>query len=60
MSEPHLFQRTAHWVLPRADHPVPGLEKWALRRLPLAYRALASAEYGPMELVGLAFHLPSR
>ena len=54
----HLFQRTAHWVLPKVDHPVPGVEKWALRRLPLAYRGLKSAEYGLMETVGLAFHRP--
>ena len=54
----HLFQRTAHWVLPKLDRPVPGVGKWALRRLPLAHRVLASTEYTLMELVGLAFHRP--
>ncbi|WP_203336708.1 flavin-containing monooxygenase [Nocardioides limicola] len=54
----HLFQRTAHWVLPKLDHPVPDVEKWALRTVPLLARTLKRLEYSMMELVGLAFHRP--
>jgi cation diffusion facilitator CzcD-associated flavoprotein CzcO len=53
-----LFQRTAHWVLPKLDHPVPGVEKWAMRRLPFAQTALKRVEYTLMEGVGAAFHRP--
>jgi cation diffusion facilitator CzcD-associated flavoprotein CzcO len=54
----HLFQRTAHWVLPKLDHAVPGMEKWALRTVPLLSATLKRLEYSMMELVGLAFHKP--
>ncbi|HEY9354031.1 MAG TPA: NAD(P)/FAD-dependent oxidoreductase, partial [Nocardioides sp.] len=30
----HLFQRTAHWVLPKVDHPVPDAEKWVKHHVP--------------------------
>jgi cation diffusion facilitator CzcD-associated flavoprotein CzcO len=57
-AEVHLFQRTAHWVLPKPDHPVPGFEKWAMRRLPGAQAGLRGAEYGMLEAVGAAYHRP--
>jgi cation diffusion facilitator CzcD-associated flavoprotein CzcO len=58
VAELHLFQRTAHWVLPKVDHAVPGVEKWAIRRLPFAHSALKQVEYTLMEGVGAAFHRP--
>jgi len=54
----HLFQRTAHWVLPKIDHAVPGIEKWALRRVPFMHAGLKRTEYAAMEVVGAAFHRP--
>ncbi|KAA1425799.1 flavin-containing monooxygenase [Nocardioides antri] len=54
----HLFQRTAHWVLPKVDHPVPAAEKWVKRRIPLLDRTLTAVEYAAMEGVGTAFHHP--
>lgn len=54
----HLFQRTAHWVLPKVDHPVPDVEKWVKRHVPLFERALGAVEYRAMETVGAAFHHP--
>ncbi|GAB3853020.1 NAD(P)/FAD-dependent oxidoreductase [Nocardioides maradonensis] len=58
VAELHLFQRTAHWVLPKVDHPVPDAEKWVKRNVPLFERALGAVEYAAMETVGLAFHRP--
>ena len=54
----HLFQRTAHWVLPKIDHRVPAAEKWVKRNVPLFERALGAVEYAAMETVGTAFHHP--
>ncbi|WP_370249775.1 flavin-containing monooxygenase [Nocardioides sp.] len=54
----HLFQRTAQWVLPKPDHAVPGLERWVMRRVPGAQRALKLAEYGLMEALGVGFRHP--
>jgi len=54
----HLFQRTAHWVLPKPDYPISRLERWALRSVPWFQRSLKAAEYGAMETIGLAFHRP--
>ena len=31
VAELPLFQRTAHWVLPKVDHHVPDAEKWVKR-----------------------------
>lgn len=56
--ELHLFQRTAHWVLPKVDHPVPEAEKWVKRHVPFFERTLGRVEYAAMEVVGAAFHRP--
>ena len=58
VAELHLFQRTAHWVLPKVDHPVPEAEKWVKRNVPLFEKALGAVEYAAMEAVGVAFHRP--
>ncbi|WIY06782.1 NAD(P)/FAD-dependent oxidoreductase [Amycolatopsis mongoliensis] len=54
----HLFQRTAQWVLPKPDHPVPGAERFLLRRFPALQRAVRGAEYGAMEALGFGFRHP--
>ncbi|MEU4598657.1 NAD(P)/FAD-dependent oxidoreductase [Nocardia sp. NPDC023988] len=54
----HLFQRTAQWVLPKPDHPVPGIEKQVMRRFPFAHKALRGVEYAMMEGLGVAFRHP--
>ncbi|MGW2050640.1 flavin-containing monooxygenase [Streptomyces sp. NPDC001858] len=54
----HLFQRTAQWVLPKPDHPVPRAERWVLRSVPGAQRALRNAEYAALEALGVGFRRP--
>jgi cation diffusion facilitator CzcD-associated flavoprotein CzcO len=54
----HLFQRTAQWVLPKPDHAVPPFERWVMRALPFAQRALRAAEYVAMEAFGVGFRYP--
>ncbi|WP_410645282.1 flavin-containing monooxygenase [Amycolatopsis sp. lyj-346] len=54
----HLFQRTAQWVLPKPDFPVPGAERFLLRRFPALQRALRGAEYGLLETLGFGFRHP--
>lgn len=49
----HLFQRTAQWLLPKPDVPVPG----ALRRAP-AQRAMRAGQYWVQEGVGYALRHP--
>jgi cation diffusion facilitator CzcD-associated flavoprotein CzcO len=58
VDELHLFQRTAHWVLPKVDHHVPNAEKWVKRNVPGFEKALGAVEYAAMEGVGVAFHHP--
>ncbi len=58
VDELHLYQRTAHWVLPKVDHPVPDAEKWVKRNVPFFEKALGAVEYAAMEAVGVAFHHP--
>jgi cyclohexanone monooxygenase len=54
----HLYQRTAQWVLPKPDHPVPHLERWVLRHVPGALNALRALEYAAMEALGVGFRRP--
>ncbi len=53
-----LFQRTAQWVLPKPDHYVPRVERWLMRTVPGAQRALRRAEYAAMETLGVGFRHP--
>ncbi|WP_216591280.1 flavin-containing monooxygenase [Streptomyces brasiliscabiei] len=55
----HLFQRTAQWVLPKPDHPVPHAERHLLRTVPGAQRALRKAEYAALEALGVGFRHPA-
>lgn len=58
VSQLHLFQRTAHWVLPKPDRRAGPLTMWALERFSTARRLQRAAEYALMETVGAAFHHP--
>jgi cation diffusion facilitator CzcD-associated flavoprotein CzcO len=58
VDELHLYQRTAQWVLPKPDHPVSAAEKWLMRSVPGAHRALRRIEYAIMEGLGYGFRHP--
>jgi cation diffusion facilitator CzcD-associated flavoprotein CzcO len=49
----HVFQRTAHWVLPKPDRTISTLETRLLQRMPSLRRALRTAMYYAFELVGV-------
>lgn len=53
----YLYQRTAHWVLPKPDRTVSEREK-ALYKLPLAMNAWRQTLYSSMEALGLGFRYP--
>lgn len=53
-----VFQRTAQWVLPKADRAVTSFEQSLYRRLPLTQRALREALYYGFELGGFAQRHP--
>jgi cation diffusion facilitator CzcD-associated flavoprotein CzcO len=48
-----VFQRTAPWVLPKPDHPMPRAVRRVFRRLPMVQRALRGAIFGAQESVAL-------
>ncbi|WP_336354482.1 NAD(P)/FAD-dependent oxidoreductase [Pseudomonas granadensis] len=50
----HVFQRTAHWVLPRADRPFGPIQRWLLGRKP-AYKLLRWLIYWQFETRVIAF-----
>ncbi|HYJ00333.1 MAG TPA: NAD(P)/FAD-dependent oxidoreductase [Thermoleophilaceae bacterium] len=50
----HVFQRTPHWVLPKPDRPVTGVERALFARFPAIQRGLRSAIYYGSELAGRA------
>jgi cation diffusion facilitator CzcD-associated flavoprotein CzcO len=54
----HLFQRTAHWVLPKPDRRVGAAAMWALEHFAAARRAQRAGEHALMETIGAAFHHP--
>ncbi|MDH6122317.1 cation diffusion facilitator CzcD-associated flavoprotein CzcO [Kitasatospora sp. GAS204A] len=54
----HLFQRTAQWVLPKPDLPVPAAVNRLLDRLPGARRALRAGQYALQEGFNYAFRHP--
>jgi cyclohexanone monooxygenase len=54
----HVFQRTAQWVLPKPDLPLPDIEKRLMRRLPAVQTALRWTEYAAMEALGVGFRNP--
>ncbi|MFD9302583.1 flavin-containing monooxygenase [Streptomyces sp. NPDC060048] len=54
----HLFQRTAQWVLPKPDLPLPPAFNLAVNRLPGARRGLRAFQYALQESFGYAFRHP--
>jgi cation diffusion facilitator CzcD-associated flavoprotein CzcO len=53
-----LFQRTAHWVLPKADRPLGRRTHAIFRRYPAAQRAVRGGLYGTSEMIGVATRKP--
>ncbi len=53
-----VFQRTAQWVLPKADRGISAAEQSLYRRVPLTQRALREAMYRGFELAGFAQRHP--
>lgn len=45
VKELYLYQRTAPWVLPKADREMTGIEKWLFKSLPLTQKTLRSVVY---------------
>jgi cation diffusion facilitator CzcD-associated flavoprotein CzcO len=58
VSQLHLYQRTAQWVLPKPDHAIPGVQRLVFRAIPGARRALQTLEYLAMEGLGIGFRHP--
>jgi cation diffusion facilitator CzcD-associated flavoprotein CzcO len=54
----HLFQRTAQWVLPKPDLPVPAALNRVLDHLPGARSGLRAGQYALQEGFGFAFRHP--
>ncbi|RDI44960.1 flavin-containing monooxygenase [Nocardia mexicana] len=48
-----LFQRSAPWIVPRMDRPTLAAERFLLRHLPLAQRAVRGGWYAAIESFGL-------
>ena len=54
----HLFQRTAPWLLPKPDVPLPRAMSWSMRRIPGTQRAMRTAQYWLQEGLGYALRHP--
>ncbi|KAA1011934.1 NAD(P)/FAD-dependent oxidoreductase [Paraburkholderia panacisoli] len=50
-----LFQRSAPWIMPKADKPVAPRARWLFRHLPLTQRFVRSAIYWQLESRALGF-----
>ncbi|MFC4127738.1 flavin-containing monooxygenase [Nocardia rhizosphaerae] len=55
-----VFQRSAPWIVPRLDRPTLGVERFALRRLPLARKAVRGTWYSLIEGFGLVGFVDNR
>ncbi|MEV6218725.1 NAD(P)/FAD-dependent oxidoreductase [Nocardia sp. NPDC051833] len=55
-----VFQRSAPWIIPRMDRSIPDLERFVLRRVPLARKAIRSAWYAAIEGFGLVGFVDNR
>jgi cation diffusion facilitator CzcD-associated flavoprotein CzcO len=53
-----VFQRTAHWVLPKADRPLGRRAHAIFRRYPTTQRAVRGGLYGTSEMIGVATRKP--
>ncbi|MGL6236862.1 MAG: flavin-containing monooxygenase [Segniliparus sp.] len=56
VAELHLYQRTAPWVFPRTNVPIPAAVRSLFRRVPLAHRALRAQIYWTAELGAYAMN----
>ncbi len=54
VSQLHVFQRTAHWVLPRPHHRFNRFERWLLQQ-PMLYRLLRGFIYWKLEGRAIGF-----
>ncbi len=54
----HLFQRTAPWVLPKADYRLSAFERGLFRRFPLVQRWHRALHYGSLEALSYFFRHP--
>ncbi|MFF0816704.1 flavin-containing monooxygenase [Rhodococcus sp. NPDC003318] len=53
-----VFQRTAHWVLPKADRPIGPVERWLFARVPFLQFVYRNVAYWTHEVPVLAFMNP--
>jgi cation diffusion facilitator CzcD-associated flavoprotein CzcO len=53
-----VFQRTAHWVLPKPDRPLSPRTQDVFRRYPAAQLAMRGSIYGASEALGIATRKP--
>jgi cation diffusion facilitator CzcD-associated flavoprotein CzcO len=53
-----LFQRTAHWVLPKPDRRTSRLERSLYRRFPITQRVMRVAIFSFLEIFNAAMHHP--
>ncbi|MFD4430635.1 flavin-containing monooxygenase, partial [Nocardia sp. NPDC058497] len=55
-----VFQRSAPWIVPRMDRHTSGVERFVLRKVPLAGKAIRSAWYAAIESFGLVGFVDNR
>ncbi len=58
VSELHVFQRTAQWILPKPDYRISAIEKM-FYRLPFTLGTLRNVLYNILEIFGIGFRKPS-
>jgi len=56
VAELHLFQRTAPWVMPKPDHPMPSWARTVFDQVPLAQRAYRTLLYWMLEARAIGFN----
>lgn len=60
VAELTVFQRSAPWIVPRMDRATFGVERFLLRRLPLARKTIRGAWYTMIESFGLVGFVDNR
>jgi cation diffusion facilitator CzcD-associated flavoprotein CzcO len=55
-----VYQRTAGWIMPRADHAIPRLERGLFRRAPFVQRGLRALIYYALELLVVGLTIDQR
>jgi cation diffusion facilitator CzcD-associated flavoprotein CzcO len=54
----HVFQRTAPWILPATDRPIPAPERWAYRHVPALAKLARAGVFWSREAVILGMRRP--